>query len=390
MTRRAKKPVGGNRTSAAIPAKVEGLFDRIVAVLEEARGRIVRVVNQQTVTAYWLIGREIVEALQGGEERAEYGARLIEDLSARLTARYGRGFSTTNLWDFKQFFLTYQDRNPAPEILRPPGGESQRMSIPRLAGGESVEGFRPTLSWSHYRALMRVEKPAAREFYESEAVACGWSKLELERQIATLFYERLLMSKNKQAMLLEARQSARHAALTPLDVLKDPYVLEFLDLPDVPKLHESDLEAAIIDKIQQFLLELGRGFSLVARQKRMRFDDEDFYVDLVFHNYLLRCFVLIDLKVGKLTHQDVGQMDSYIRMFDDHAKPEGDSPTIGLILCSKKNQAVARYSVLHESRQLFAAKYLTYLPTEEELRRELERERRLIEARRADEGNRWG
>lgn len=229
---------------------------------------------------------------------------------------------------------------------------------------------------------MRVEKPEARGFYEAEAINGGWSKLQLERQIATMFYERLLMSRNKGAMLKEARGQQRGAgAVSPLDVLKDPYVLEFLDLPDSPQLHESDLEAAIIEKLQRFLLELGRGFSLVGRQKRLRFDDEDFYVDLVFYNYLLRCFVLIDLKVGRLTHQDVGQMDSYVRMFDTHARTEGDNPAIGLILCSKKNEAVARYSVLHENRQLFAAKYVTYLPTEEELQRELERERRLVESR---------
>ena len=349
----------------------EGLFDRIVSILDEARGRVVRTINQETVTAYWMIGREIVVALQGGEARAEYGARLIEDLSTRLSARYGRGFSTTNLWDFRQFFLTYGDRNTAEEILRPVGGES-----------DGSPGFHAGLSWSHYRALMRVENAEARRFYEGEAIAGGWSKLQLERQIATMFYERLLMSRNKSAMLKAARDPRQAiGSLTPLDVLKDPYVLEFLDLPDFAQLHESKLEAAIIEKLQRFLLELGRGFSLVGRQKRLRFDDEDFYVDLVFYNYLLRCFVLIDLKVGRLTHQDVGQMDSYVRMFDTHSRVKGDNPAIGLILCSKKNEAVARYSVLHENRQLFAAKYVTYLPTEQELQRELERERRSVEAR---------
>ncbi len=352
------------------PGPTEGLFDRIVSILEEARGRVVRTINQETVTAYWMIGREIVVALQGGEARAEYGARLIEDLSAQLSARYGRGFSTTNLWDFRQFFLTYGDRKAAQEILHPVGGESDVAS-----------GFHAGLSWSHYRALMRVGKPEARRFYETEAIAGGWSKLQLGRQIETLFYERLLMSRNKPAMLRAARDPRRAIdSLTPLDVLKDPYVLEFLDLPESAQLHESELEAAIIEKLQRFLLELGRRFSLVGRQKRLRFDDEDFYVELVFYNYLLRSFVLIDLKVGRLTHQDAGQMDSYVRMFDAHSRVKGEHPAIGLILCSKKNEAVARYSVLHENRQLFAAKYVTCPPTEQELQRELERERRLIEA----------
>ena len=231
---------------------------------------------------------------------------------------------------------------------------------------------------------MRVGTTAARDFYEREAVACGWNKVDLERQIATQFYERRLRRRSKRAI-----PSTEHATpdetLTPIDVLKDPYVLEFLDLPASSRLHESDLEAAIIERLQQFLLELGRGFTLAARQKRMHFDDEDFYVDLVFYNYLLRCFVLIDLKAGTLTHQDIGQMDGYVRMFDAHAKPASDNPTIGLILCSSKNQAVARYSVLRESRHLFAAKYLTYLPSENELQHELRRERRLIEARREGE-----
>jgi predicted nuclease of restriction endonuclease-like (RecB) superfamily len=346
--------------------QVEGLFERVAAILEAARGQVVRAVNAQTVTAYWLIGREIVEALQGGQARAVYGERLIGELSRRLVERYGKGFSATNLGYFRQFYLAYPSR------LAP--GE-----IPHPTGGELESGFHPALAWSHYRALMRVEKPEARAFYEREAAACGWSKAQLERQIESLYYERLLASRDKKGMLEAGRQGL--GGLRPVDLLKDPYVLEFLDLPDAPRLHESALEAAILANLQGFLLELGKGFAFVARQKHMRLDDEDFYVDLVFYNYVLKCFVLIDLKVGKLTHQDIGQMDSYVRMFEAHARGEGDNPTIGLILCSKKNEAVARYSVLHESRQLFAARYLTYLPSEEELARELERERQLIEAR---------
>ncbi len=251
------------------------------------------------------------------------------------------------------------------------------MSIPHPLGGESSTGFHPNLSWSHYRALMRVENIAARQFYETEAVRANWSRRDLERQINSLFHERLLASTDRAAMLEGTRESI--SALVPMDMLKDPYVLEFLDLPSAPQLQESQLEQAIVDKLQAFLLELGRGFSFVARQKRLRFDNKDFYIDLVFYNYLLKCFVLIDLKIGELTHQDIGQMDGYVRMYEAHSKVEGDNPTIGLILCSEKNEAVARYSVLNESQQLFASKYRFTLPTEEELKREIERERALIE-----------
>ena len=242
------------------------------------------------------------------------------------------------------------------------------------------------LSWSHYRLLMQVENPASREWYMHEAAEQHWSTRQLERQISVLYYERLLSSRKKAPVRKEA--ATKLATVEPEQFIRDPYVLEFLDLKDYPALRESAVEAAIIGNLQAFLLELGKGFSFVARQKRMRFEDEDFYVDLVFYNYLLKCFVLIDLKVGKLTHQDIGQMDSYVRMFDAHARPEGDNPTIGLILCSKKNEAIAKYSVLSETRQIFAAKYVKVLPTEQELKREVERERRLIDGHHQDEGKR--
>jgi predicted nuclease of restriction endonuclease-like (RecB) superfamily len=231
-----------------------------------------------------------------------------------------------------------------------------------------------------------VEDARARNWYTNEAADQHWSTRQLERQIAVLYYERLLTSRKKTPLRKEAREKL--AAVDPDQFIRDPYVLEFLDLKDYPALRESTIEQAIIDNLQAFLLELGKGFSFVARQRRMRFDGEDFYVDLVFYNYLLKCFVLIDLKVGKLTHQDIGQMDSYVRMFDAHARPPGDNPTIGLILCSKKNEAIAKYSVLNEGSQIFAAKYVKVLPTEQELRREIERERRLIDARHADEEKR--
>lgn len=222
---------------------------------------------------------------------------------------------------------------------------------------------------------MRVADPKARQFYEKECVQSNWSRRDLERQINSLFYERLLASNDREEMIAEVDVEV----LRPIDILKDPYVLEFLDLPGTPRLQESQLEAAIITRLQQFLLELGRGFSFVARQKRMIFDTKDFYVDLVFYNYLLKCFVLVDLKIGELTHQDIGQMDGYVRMYEDQHREEGHNPTIGLILCSEKNEAVARYSVLQDSQQLFASRYRFTLPSEEELQLEVQRERKLVE-----------
>ena len=244
----------------------------------------------------------------------------------------------------------------------------------KIAKPESLRG---ELSWTHYRLLLRVENDKAREWYMNEAADQNWSTRQLDRQIATLYYERLLAGREKEPVKQEAAEKL--AQVEPEHFIRDPYVLEFLNLKDYPGLRESTVEQAIIDKLQQFLLELGKGFSFVARQKRMRFGDEDFYVDLVFYNFILKCFVLIDLKIGKLTHQDIGQMDGYVRMYEEHAKVEGDNPTIGLILCSQKNEAIARYSVLNDSNHLFASKYMLYLPTEEELEQELKRERRLIE-----------
>jgi predicted nuclease of restriction endonuclease-like (RecB) superfamily len=253
------------------------------------------------------------------------------------------------------------------------------MELWPAESSSELRGFSDRLGWSHYRALAKVAQRPARCFYEIEAEREGWSTPHLERQIHTQLFARLLKSRNRQGVLdLAARGQVIER---PGDILKSPYVLDFLDLPDSEVLHESDLESAILSKLQQFLLELGKGFAFVARQRRVTFDDESFYVDLVFYNCVLKCYLLIDLKLGKLTHQDVGQMDSYVRLFDDQCTAEGDGPTIGLILCAEKNEAVARYSVLHESRQLFAAKYLTYLPSVEELQHELREERRLFEAR---------
>lgn len=393
-------------SEGALALKPDALFGRVVSILEQARGNVVRAVNTNMVLAYWLIGREIVEELQGGDERAEYGKKVVEVLSARLTQRFGKGFSFTNLWYFRQFYLAFQDRLTIPHpvggeslapiikqnisrplgaeysesaILHPTGGETVPSEKSTPAGRESLQGFSPQLTWSHYRALMRVENVDARNFYEREAVVGGWDKRTLERQIQSFYYERLLKSRKPEKMLAEGRRLAV-SATAATDALKNPYVLEFLGLPNLAVLHESDLERSIITHLQRFLLELGSGFAFVARQKHLRIAEQDRYIDLVFYHCRLKFYLLIDLKIDELTHADVGQMDGYVRMFDDLVAAPDDNPTIGLILCTEKNETVARYSVLKDRQQIFASKYMLCLPTEEQLRLEIERERHLIES----------
>ncbi|MFM7074101.1 MAG: YhcG family protein [Planctomycetota bacterium] len=380
-----------------IEPDAETLFQRIVSILEQGRANVVRSVNANMVLAYWLIGREIVQMVQEGEERAEYGKQVLVKLSERLAARYGNGLSVANLKNFRQLYLVYPDRL---EIRYPLGSESDTgakrdplgsefTNVPVvLTTSDAVRGFSPQLSWSHYRALMRVADGEAREFYENEAAECGWTKAQLERQIQSSYYQRIIANRGKAGLVAADREKLPGDPTPPEAILKSPYVLEFLGLPDSPKLHESALEQAIIDNLQAFLLELGKGFSFVARQKQIRFDDDEFYIDLVFYNYILKCFLLIDLKIGKLTHHDVGQLDGYVRLFEDRFKVPGDNPTIGLILCSDKSEAVARYSVLNEGRQIFASKYLQFLPSEQELMLEVERERRAIESTIRETGER--
>ncbi len=367
----AKQAAGPSLARSAEP-----LYREVRAVLESARSGAYRAVNAAMVRAYWNVGRLIVEHEQGGRKRAAYGEAMLDDLSQRLTSDFGKGFTTTNLKYMRLFYLAF----PIRHALR---DESAAAKKPSALHSESVPlALRPELSWTHYRLLLSVESLRAREWYLREAADQHWSTRQLERQISVFYYERLLASRKKAPVRKEA--ATKLASINPERFIRDPYVLEFLDLKNYPALRESAVEQAIIDNLQAFLLELGKGFSFVARQKRMRLEDDDFYVDLVFYNYLLKCFVLVDLKVGKLTHQDIGQMDSYVRMFDANARPKDDNPTIGLILCSKKNEAVARYSVLSEGRQIFAARYMKVLPSEAHLAREIERERRLVDARHAD------
>lgn len=328
------------------PTRLSSLADAIAVQIEQARGQLRQAVNSIMVQSYWEIGRLIVEDEQQGESRAEYGKQQLQQLSQQLTERLGKGFDITNLRKMRTFYQAFPIR----------------------------DALRLELSWTHYRTLLRIDNPQARDWYLHEAITQSWSARALERQIGTLYYERLLASQNKALVEQEAQSNTQPLAETAKDYLRDPYILDFLNLQD-KTYQESELEQAIISNLQQFLLELGKGFAFVERQQRIRFDDDDFYIDLVFYNFKLKCFLLVDLKLGKLKHQDVGQMDTYVRLYDEQRKGSDDNPTIGLVLCSEKSEAVVKYSVLADQKQLFAARYLPYLPTEAELKRELERER---------------
>lgn len=328
------------------PTRLSSLADAIATQIEQARGQLRQAVNSIIVQSYWEIGRLIVEDEQQGESRAEYGKQQLQQLSQQLTERLGKGFDITNLRKMRTFYQAFPIR----------------------------DALRLELSWTHYRTLLRIDNPQARDWYLHEAITQSWSARALERQIGTLYYERLLASQDKALVEQEAQSNTQSLAETAKDYLRDPYILDFLNLQD-KTYQESELEQAIISNLQQFLLELGKGFAFVERQQRIRFDDDDFYIDLVFYNFKLKCFLLVDLKLGKLKHQDVGQMDTYVRLYDEQRKGSDDNPTIGLVLCSEKSEAVVKYSVLADQKQLFAARYLPYLPTEAELKRELERER---------------
>jgi predicted nuclease of restriction endonuclease-like (RecB) superfamily len=337
-----------------LPEKsIEQLHQQITAVITTGKQTAYRAINAAMTLTYWEIGRLIVEEEQQGKDRADYGDYLIITLAKRLQKEFGSGYSQANLRNFRQLFSLFPIRY----------------------------ALRSELTWTHYRLLMRVENPNAREFYEAEAVRSSWSTRALERQIHVFYYERILASRDRASVEQEAAEKTIPLSMSPRDFVKDPYVLEFLDIKADHILRESDLEQLIMDNLQQFILELGRGFAFVARQQYIRADNEDFFIDLVFYNYILKCFVLVDLKMGKLTHQDVGQMDMYVRMYEDKFKIEGDNPTIGLVLCSEKNEAVVKYSVLNDNQHIFASKYVLYLPTEKELKEELERERHVAELR---------
>ncbi len=343
-------PAPGKTGSVSIGS---GVYGRIRRILESARSKAIRVANFEMVLAYWIIGREIAEEEQKGKQRADYGVYLLTSLSKRLTRDFGKGFSEQSLRNMRQFYGLFKIRST----------------------------LWSELSRSHYKLLIRIEDERSRRFYGNETVAGKWSVRALERQIHSHYYEWLLSSRRRRTVAKGAQKSARKMDVGPQDLVKDPYVLEFLGLKERTDLLEKDVERALTGQIQRFLLELGRGFSFVARQQRMTTETKDFFIDLVFYNYVLKCFVLIDLKVGELTHQDIGQMDMYVRLYEDRVRGPKDNPTIGIILCSEKDETVVRYSVLKDSKKLFASKYKFYLPTKKELRNELDRERTVLKKR---------
>jgi predicted nuclease of restriction endonuclease-like (RecB) superfamily len=319
-------------------------IQEIKQILITARQQSYRAINAAMIEAYWKIGQKIVLQEQNGKEKANYGEAVLIELSKNLSAEFGKGFSYSNLRNFRQFYLTYPEEQICYTLCS-------------------------KLSWSHNRLIMRIDDLETRQYYFNEACQQNWSVRTLERNIKTLYYNRLLSSKD----ILNS--TTNNPNINIKDFIKDPYVFEFLDIPQ-PKSHtEQEVESVLIQNFQVFLMELGKGFSFVGRQYRISSETEHYYIDLVFYNYLLKCFVLFDLKIGKLTHQDIGQMDMYRRMFDDLKKPDGDLPTIGIILCTEKSETVVKYSIINDSPHLFATKYLPYLPSEKELIDEIEREK---------------
>ncbi|MEG6521741.1 PDDEXK nuclease domain-containing protein [Desulfotomaculum sp. 1211_IL3151] len=324
------------------------LYQGVRNTLMKARSKAYSAVNSAMVEAYWEIGQQIDEAVG---QRAEYGKGMLKSLAEQLTTEFGKGFNESSLRRMRQFFKMFSNRAT----------------------------LWHELSWSHYRLLMKLKDESRREFYGRECAESAWSVRQLERQINSFLYERLLATQKSGIKSVKNEIHSLEPKSSPDYVLKDPYILEFLDLKENRDYHESDLEQALIDKLQEFLLELGKGFSFVARQKRITIEGDHYYVDLVFYNYILKCFVVIDLKAGKLTYQDVGQIDFYVRYFEDKVKLPEDNPTIGIVLCTDKNDTMAKYSVLSDNKNLFASKYMLYLPTEEELTHELKREWEIIE-----------
>lgn len=332
-------------------------------ILEQARSRAYSAINTSMIEAYWKVGKRIVEEEQNGEDRAEYGSELIKTVSTELTKDLGRGFSETNIRNFRKFYLTFLDFNQIQQTVS------------------------AKLSWSHFQLIMRIPDQKARTYYLKEAASENWSVRTLDRNISTLYYQRLLSSQNKEPVKKEMIGKRKEDFQNPKDFIRNPTVLEFLNLPVSKSYTEAQFEKGLIDNLQEFLLELGKGFAFVARQKHIRTETQDFFIDLVFYNYILKCFVIIELKTNKLTHQDIGQLDMYVKMFDDLERKENDNPTIGILLCTETDQTIVKYSVLNENKQLFANKYLPYLPTEEELAAEIEREKNILKEELAKYGS---
>jgi predicted nuclease of restriction endonuclease-like (RecB) superfamily len=332
---------------------ISSLLGELGDLIRQARQKVLRAVDTVQVQTCWQIGRHIVEFEQEGARRAGYGKKLLSTLAEALTREFGKGFDSSNLRYMRLFYQAFPIR----------------------------DALRHELSWTHYRRLLRVDNNDARLWYMNESAGQNWSSRALERQINTLYYERLLASRDRKSVLDEAVTNIQNMKASPREFIRDPVVLEFFGLPNAGRLQESDIEQALIEQLQGFLLELGKGFAFIARQQSISTDSKDFYIDLVFYNYLLKCFVIFDIKRGELTHQDVGQMDMYVRMYDDLKRSVEDGPTVGIILCAQKDESVVRYSVLKGNEQLFASKYQLVLPSEDELRAELDRERAVLEDR---------
>lgn len=359
------------------------LVNDLRSIVSKARSKAFAAVNYSLVERNWRIGQRIVEQEQNGASRAEYGKHVIEIASAALTEEFGKGFSYTNIANYKRFYLTFNNlqilqtvseefNNPIQQTL------PAKSSAPHKEDkAESTQSELRLLPWSHYERLIRVEDKKAREWYAKEAFEQGWSFRTLNRNINTLYYERLLMSKKKQPVVDEMQDKTKAYQQDKLEYIKSPVVLEFLGLPEDTSLAESKLETAIINNLEKFLMEMGKGYALVARQQHIRTEENDYYIDLVFYNYLIKSFILVDLKVNRTTYQDVGQMDMYLQMYDKMKKGPDDNPTIGIILCTETDSDVARYSTLAKNDQMFAAKYKLYLPDKEDLRREIERQKEL-------------
>lgn len=350
--------------------------DELKRIVFHARSKAFRAINYAQVESNWLLGQRIVEQEQHGEHRAQYGKQILEIASQELTKEFGKGFSESNIRSFRKFYLIFKDI----AIQQALSAELQMtdkkwQTLPAELGNPRDLTLSIQLSWSHYERLMRVQNQQARDWYLNEAAEQMWSYRTLDRNISSQYYERLLMSQSKEPVVREMLEKTEPFKADKLEFIKNPTVLEFLGLSSNIDFTETVLESAIISNISKFLMELGKGFSFVARQKLIKTEAVNYYVDLVFYNYILKCFVLIDLKTTRITHQNVGQMDMYVRMYDELMRSEGDNPTIGIILCSDTDEDIARYSILNGNEQLFASKYKLYLPSEEELRAEIERQK---------------
>ena len=359
------------------------LVNDLRSIVSKARSKAFAAVNYSLVERNWRIGQRIVEQEQNGASRAEYGKHVIEIASAALTEEFGKGFSETNIMNFKKFYLKFKELT-IPQTLSEEFKKQKHQTLsdessllPQKGQTQSAQFELRLLPWSHYERLIRVEDKKAREWYAKEAFEQGWSFRTLNRNINTLYYERLLMSKKKRPVVDEMQDKTKAYQQDKLEYIKSPVVMEFLGLPSDSSLKESKLESAIIDNLEKFLMEMGKGYALVARQQHIRTEENDYYIDLVFYNYLIKSFILVDLKVNRITYQDVGQMDMYLQMYDKMKKGPDDNPTIGIILCAETDSDVARYSTLAKNDQMFAAKYKLYLPDKEDLKREIERQKEL-------------